>query len=321
MSYDPQDLGALVPPIATTGVTSPYRICVANHDELYTLAETPVASWHGEPFQAPTGTEQTVLRWLSARGYDYASGGLGIQLRVQVLARSTTAGAGGDVKLYGGSSTVTAAVSGSTFTTYTLTATPAAANEEWTLALAPGAGKVLEVCSMVAYWVAAAPGVRAYPSQWRQTVTANYGTQYPIHTELVARMLNGPVLIARDRPVCVFSHLWPYDVSGATFAKYAAWAAWGTVNNTEPAIVARGRIPSSDVRPRPYQVDYFLRTSDGTPGTIRIGATDFPVTADAFGSFTVELGPSDVDIIAQVDACGAGEWAYFETIQVWRMAP
>jgi len=323
VTYNPQDLGDLVPPIETivSGGSSPWRICVENHGELYTMAETPVASWHGEPLQSPTGSEQTVLRWLSARGYDYAVGGLGIQLRVEVRVRSTTAGAAGDVKLYGGTATVTSAVVGSSFATHTLTATPAAGNEEWTLALAPSSGKVLEVCSMVAYWVAAAPGVRAYPSEWRQTLTANRLSNVPVHTELVGRLLNGPVLIARDRPVCVFSHLWPFDVSGATFAKYAAWAAWGTVNNTEPAIVARGRIPSSDVRPRPYQVDYFLRTSDGTPGTIRIGATEFPVTADVWGSFTVELGPSDVDITAQVDACGAGEWAYFETIQVWRMAP
>jgi hypothetical protein len=178
MSYTPQNLTGLVPPIETLATvgSSPLRVCVENHNELYTLSETPVAGWAGGPIASPTGTELSVLRWLSARGYDYASGGLGIQLRVKVIARSTTAGAGGDLKLYGGSSTVTAAVSGSTFATYTLTATPAAANEEWTLALAPGAGKVLEVCSMVAYWVAAAPGVRAYPSQWRQTVTANYGT-------------------------------------------------------------------------------------------------------------------------------------------------
>jgi hypothetical protein len=321
MSYDPQDLEALVPPIQTAGVTSPWRICIANHDELYTLAETPVASWHGEPLVSPVGVEQDMLRFRSARGYDYLVGGQGIQLRVQVIAYSTTAGLGGDLKLYGGASTTSVSVSGTAPALYTLTATPDSSDDIWTLALAPAATKELVIISMVAFWVAATPGTRAYPSGWRQTVVANASTQYPVHTELAARLLNGPVFIARDRPVCVFSHLWPVDVSGGSFSKYGSWAAWGVVGNTEPVIAARGRIPSSDVRTRPYLVDYFLRTSNGTGGTLRIGATDYPVTADTWGSLQVELGPSDVDITASIDACGAGKWAYFETIQVWRMAP
>ena len=323
MSYTPQDLTGLVPPIETLATvgSSPLRVCAENHNELYTLSETPVAGWAGGPIASPTGTELSVLRWLSARGYDYASGGLGIQLRVKVIARSTTAGAGGDLKLYGGASTVTAAVSGSTFATYTLTATPAAANEEWTLALAPGAGKVLEVCSMVAYWVAAAPGVRAYPSEWRQTLSANRSSNAPVHTELAARLLNGPVLIARDRPACVFSHLSQFDMLTPSFAKLTGWDAWGAQNNTDPTIVGRGRIPSADVRPRPYQVDYFLRSSNSTGGTIRIGASEYAVTANAWGSFQVDLGPGDADVVAKVDACGVGDFAYFETVQAWRMAP
>jgi hypothetical protein len=324
MTYTPQNLGDLVPPVETlaTPGSSPYRICVENHNELYTLAETQVAAWQGEPFASPTGTEQTVLRFLSRGGHDALSGGLGIQLRVEVIARSTTAGAGGDVKLYGGTSTVSAAVSGASFAVYTVTATPAASDEEWTLSLSPGAGKVLELCSMVAYWVAAAPGVRAYPSEWRQTLAANRLTSATINTEVAGRLLAGPVRIARDRPACVFSHLYPYDVSGATFAKAGAWAAWGTVNNTEPVIAARGRIPSSDVQPRPYVVDYYLRSSGSiTGGSIRVGATEFPVLADNWGSFQVELGPADVDITAKIDACGVGDWAYFEAIQVWRTAP
>jgi hypothetical protein len=321
MSYDPQDLGALVPPIETLGATSPWRICIENHDELYTLAETPVASWHGEPLVSPVGVEQNMLRFRSARGADYLSGGQGIQLRVQVIAYATTAGAGGNVKLYGGASMVSVAVSGTTPTMYTLTATPDSSDDVWVLALAPAAGKELAIISMVAFWVAATPGTRAYPSGWRQTVPANASTNYPVHTELVARLLNGPVLIARDRPVCVFSHLAPYDDRGRTFGKYGSWAAWGAVGNTEPTIVARGRIPASDVRTRPYLVEYFLRTSDGTNGTLRIGATEYGVTADTWGSLQVELGPSDVDLTASVEACGSGEFAYFETIQVWRMSP
>jgi len=64
-----------------------------------------------------------------------------------------------------------------------------------------------------------------------------------------------------------------------------------------------------------------MRSSNGTPGTLRIGAAEYSVTADNWGSLQVELGPSDVDLTALVDACGVGEWAYFETVQVWRMAP
>jgi hypothetical protein len=323
MTYTPQDLTDLVPPIETLASAgrNAWRLCLENHNEVYSVAETPVAAWHGAPIVSPTSSELTVFRFVSRHGYDAEVSGLGIQLRVEVLARSTTAGPGGNLWLYGGTSVASAAVSDTTFAAYTLTATPAAGNEEWTLSLGPGIGKVLEVCSVVAYWVAAAPGVRAYPSGFRQSAALSYAENATINTELAGRLLNGPVFIARDRPACVFSHLHQYDISGATFSKTSGWAAWGVYANTQPVVAGRGRIPASDVRQRTYLVDYFLRSSGSiTGGVIRVGATEFPVLADAWGSFEVELGPADVDVTASIDACGAGEWAYYETIQAWRMA-
>jgi hypothetical protein len=324
MSYQPQNLESLVPPVETfaPSTNTPWGLCVVNHNQLFYLYEPPVASWHGEPLASSAGIELSVLRFLSRRGYDYAVGGVGLQLRVEVIARSTTGGAAGDLKLYGGSSTVTAAVSGSTFTTYTLTATPAAGNEEWTLALAPGTGKVLEVCSMVAYWVSSFPTSRAYPSEWRQAPAQLRNSDVPIHTEVAGRLLNGPVLIARDRPACVFSHLRQYNMAAPVFSKTLGWSRWGVQDNDKAQIVGRGRIPIADVRTRPFLVDYYLRSSGSIAGGIlRIGGAEFAVSADAWGSFEVDLGRADADVTATIDACGAGEWAYFETIQVWRMAP
>jgi hypothetical protein len=324
MSYQPQDLDQLVPPVQTfaPSTNTPWGLAVINHNQLFYDYEPSVASWHGEPVDTIAGTERSVFRFRSSRGHDHAVAGSGIQLRVEIIARSTTVGAGGDIKLYGGSSTVTAAVSGSTFATYTLTATPAAANEEWTLALAPGAGKVLEVCSMVAYWVASFPDNRAYPSEWRQAPAQLRFENVPIHTEVAARLLNGPVLIARDRPSCVFCHLREYNLSAPAFTKSQGWSAWGIQDSVKPQIVGRGRIPIADVRTRPFFVEYFLRSSGSIAGgLIRIGGTEVSVQADAWGGFQIDLGRADADITATIDACGAGEWAYFETIQVWRMAP
>ena len=324
MTYQPQDLEGLVPPIATVSVPdSPYHLCVDNHVELYSLAELPVASWCGEPLQCDPGVERAVLRFRSARGYDHqlTVSGAGIRLRVEVIARATTAGAGGDLKLSGGLATVTTPVAGTGPLVYTLTAYPDSDHDEWTLALAPAAGKVLEIQSIVAYWVSATPTARAFPSQWRLTVASQRQTNAPVHTELAARLLNGPVLIARDRPACVFSHLFPMNSTGGAFAKYGRWSAFGIVDNVEPAIVGRGRIPAADVRPRPYLVEYYLRSSNGTAGALRVGGAEYPVTANAWGSFQVDVAPADVDLVAKIEACGLGDYAYYETIQVWRMSP
>jgi hypothetical protein len=322
MTYTPQYLNQLVPPIATElsfPNESAYRVAIANHNELYGLAELSVASWHGV-ILGPANSNTSALRWRSRRGADRLDGGYGIELRVEVAARSVTGDLAGALRLSGGVASVGSDVTGSTYAVYTLTATPNSTDDEWLLRLETLAGQEIEIASMVAYWVAAAPGVHAYPSEWRQAPSTVYGNEYPVHTEVAARLLNGPVLIARDRPVCVLCHLHQASLSGPTFSKIGGWVAWGVSANTVPVIVGRGRIPAADVRSRTYQVQYFLRSSNGTGGSIRVGATETPVTAGAVGAFELELGAADVDVTASINACGPGEWAYFESIQVWRVA-
>lgn len=323
MTYTPQDLRALVPPIDPR--TAGWQTVLANHDDLFDLYEPTVAQYAAKPFATTvTGSDQTLFRFVSARGHDYAVSPalLGLELKVEALVRRTNAGAAAaDFKLKGGAATVLVAVTATTWTQVSLTARPASADEIWDLAAKVDTADTLEIQSWVAYWVATLPGSRQYPSGFRQLSTAQWDVVgAPISTELAARVLNGPVLIAKDRPVCVFSHFWRYDTDGSSFGKTSATAAWGLDNSTEFMRVGRGRIPGCDLRARKFVVTYFMRASSGsTKGYLTIGAETHDVTANAGGSFELVLGPTDVDIVAHMDAVGAG-WAYFERVQVWRQA-
>lgn len=328
MTYVPQYLSNLVPPIATT-TGAAWQRARANHDQVWATYEPPVAQWAGMPFFTKTvGADEDLFRFRSQNGDDYATGAplRGIQLRVEVFARRTNGAVlAGQVSLKGGAATVSASISALTFTKLTLTATPANADEEWTVSALAAVGDTVEICALVAYWQpTSAPGSRAYPSGFRTAEAAWDGTDWAISTELAARLLDGPVCIAKDRPACVFSHLWRSNSDDSSFSKMPWLAqdliAWGVSDSTERTMCGRGRIPRADTRSRRYVVTYYLRSSVAATGAIGIGASSFPVTANAWGSFNLELGAVDVDITASVDAVGPGEWAYFESVQVWRQA-
>ena len=247
-------------------------------------------------------------------------------MRVELMARRTNGAASpAVVRLAGGAATVQTNLTSTTFTKLTLTATPATDDEEWTIGALAAAGDSIEISGLVAYWQpTATPGTRFYPSGFRQAESTWDTTDLPISTELAARLLDGPVCIAKDRPVCVFCHLWKADTDDGSFSKAAGLVqdltAWGVADSTQQVMVGRGRIPRADIRSRPYIVTYFLRSSGTASGTITIGASSYAVQADAWGSFQIELGPIDADITASVSATGVGEWAYFESVQVWRQA-
>ena len=325
MSYSPQYLSNLIPPIPTKMASgSGWQRVRANHGQLFRYYEPTVAQWAGNPLETlTTGASEDLLRFRSRNGADFAVGGVGLQLRVDVMARRTNGAAAAAVlSLAGGTALVSANVSGITFAKVTLTATPTSDDEEWTITGLASAGDSLEVASMVAYWVSTAPGNRAYASGFRQAESYWDKDDVAVSTELAARLLNGPIAIAKDRPACVFSHLWRVNATASAFTKYGDvdYSAWGTEEATEAVVVGQGRIPCSDIRPRPFIVTYYLRSSASSTGTIRIGAAVFAVTANNWQAFQVDLPPVDVDIVATVNSQAAGEWAYFESVQVWRQA-
>lgn len=322
MTYVPQDLRDLVPPIPAAPTTGAWRQVLGNHNDMFQAYEPTVAQYAAKPFATTTtGADETLFRFVSARGHDYAVGGVGLQLRLEALVRRTNAGAAAaDVKLKGGAATVLVAVTSTTWTQVTLTAAPASADEVWDIAAKVDTGDTLEIQSWVAYWVPTAPGTRLYPSGFRQVGSYWAASNQAVSTELAARVLNGPVLVAKDRPVCVFSHFWRYDTDGSSYGKTSATAAWGLDNSTDYTRVGYGRVPGCDLRTRRFVVTYYLRASSGSiKGYLTVGAQTHEVTANAAGSFELELGPADVDIVAHIDAVSTG-WAYFERIQVWRQA-
>lgn len=324
MSYQPQYLSNLVPPIPTKLPSlSAWQRVRGNHGQLFRYYEPTVAQWAGDPLQSSSGLDENLLRFRSRNGADFAVGGVGLQLRVDIVARRVgSSGLPSVLSVSGGAALVQTNVTSATFAVHTLTATPAIDDEEWTINGLAGAGDTLEVGSMVAYWVATAPGTRAYPSGFRQAETAWNKDDIAVSTEFAARLLNGPVAIAKDRPACVFSHLWRASTTSSDFTKYGDvdYSAWGVEEASETVMVGAGRIPACDIRPRPFVVTYYLRSSASSTGSIRIGAAVYPVTANGWQAFQLDLPPVDVDIIATVDAQGVGEWAYFESVQVWRQA-
>jgi hypothetical protein len=327
MTYTPQYLSNLVPPIATTTGGAWQRVR-ANHDQVWIAYEPPVAQWAGISFFTTTFDEENMFRFRSRNGADYATGtpARGLQLRVELLVkRANGALLPGIVRLKGGVATVSGTVTATSYTKLMLTATPANDDEEWTISAQASAGDTVEICAMVAYWQpTSSTGPRTYPSGFRRAESDWDTTDRPISTELAGRLLDGPVCVAKDRPACVFSHLWRANTTDSSFSKnpfmFQDVVAWGVADATYRVLVGRGRIPRADIRSRPYIVTYFLRSSGTASGEIAIGASSYPVQADAWGSFQVELGPVDVDITATINAVGAGEWAYFESVQVWRQA-
>lgn len=323
MTYTPQTLTGLVPPIparATVGVSAWQKV-LANHNDMFTAYEPTVAQWAGKPFETLTTlADETFFRFTSERGADYAVGGVGLSLRVEVFARRTNGGALPSVLTLGGGAAVASVnVVATTMTKHTLTATPANSFATWTLSGLAAALDVLEVGSWVAYWVASAPGTRSYPSGFRQITSFWNAANRAVSTEVTARALNGPVLVARDRPVCVFSHFWRADSDGSSFGKTQERSAWGvSVSDLLSQVVGRGRIPRCDARPRRMVVTYYMRASSAAiRGYLTIGADVHEVTPNTAGAFEVQLGPGDVDITATVGFVGA-LWAYFERVQVWR---
>lgn len=327
MTYNPQVLNTLLPPINTTAGGGWQKVR-ANHNEVWIAYEPLIAQWAGSPFFTTTaGAVENMFRFRSRNGADFATGSplRGLQMRVELMARRTNGGAlTAVVSLAGGATTVQVNLTSTTFTKLTLTATPANDDEEWTIGALAALNDSVEISGLVAYWQpTTSPGTRAYPAGFRQAENQWDATNTPISTELVARLLDGPVCIAKDRPVCVFCHLWKADTDDGSFVKGSQvqdLAAWGVADSTQQVMVGRGRIPRADIRSRPYIVTYFLRSSGTASGTITIGASSYPVQADAWGSFQVELGPIDVDITASISATSVGEWAYFESVQVWRQA-
>lgn len=327
MTYTPQYLSNLIPPIATTSGSAWQRVR-ANHDEVWIAYEPPVAQWAGIAFFTTTYAEENMFRFRSRNGADYAIGtpARGLELRVELLVkRANGALLPAAISLKGGVATVTGNVTATSYTKLTLTAIPANSDEEWTISATPATGDTVEICAMVAYWQpTSSTGSRTYPSGFRRAESDWDTTDRPVSTELAGRLLDGPVCIAKDRPACVFCHLWRADTTDSSFFKSSHYfqypAAWGVADSTYPVMIGQGRIPRADIRSRPYVVTYYLRSSTSATGTIAIGASSYPVTANAWGSFQVEIGPVDIDIMASVDAVGAGEWAYFESVQVWRQA-
>lgn len=327
MTYTPQYLSNLVPPIATTTGGAWQRVR-ANHDQVWIAYEPPVAQWAGISFFTTSTSAEDMFRFVSRNGADYATGTppRGLQLRVELLVKRTNGAAlPGVVSLLGGAATVSGNVTATSYTKLTLTATPATSDETWTIQAQAAAGDTVEICAMVAYWQpTSSTGPRTYPSGFRRAESDWDTTDRPISTELAGRLLDGPVCVAKDRPACVFSHLWRANTDDGSFSKsifmFQDVVAWGVADATYRVQVGRGRIPRADIRSRPYVVTYFLRSSTSATGSIAIGASTYPVTANGWGSFQVELGPVDVDITASVDAVGAGQWAYFESVQVWRQA-
>lgn len=316
MAYVPQTLRDFRPPIPTDGVG--YDLLWDNHDELYETYTGVIAQHSEKPTAFTTTTEVDSWRFTSRGGADYGASA-GLKLRLTILVATTNTG--GTVRLKGGAATITQAVTGG-LTAYTMDATPNAANDTWIISLqcnvhSPAAS--ITVHAWTAEWLPVLDGT-PFPSGFRRGDALWQTADYPVHTEGFGRLIRGPSAIARDRPVCVFNHFARIGINISGLGKTGFEQYWGAYNQAFQDTVGRGRIPRVDIRPRPYRVDWYMRSSGSSTGQILIGGRSIAVsTPNAWGTTTLEFTQGDHEIRAAILPL-ASTYAYFEAIQVWRQA-
>jgi hypothetical protein len=311
MAYVPIPLTFFVPPIDANGAA--YEQEWLNHDELYDLYEGAVASHGAVAVAYSSASEADAWRFTSRGGADSAQN---LQLRLTVLAEAT--GDGGTVKLVGGTSPVSVLCTGG-LAEYTIDATPAAANEQWTITLQAEVGGTVKVWAWTAHWLPAASSA-AYASGWRAGWSGWYADDVAVHTEGIARLVGGPSRIARDRPICIFAHFARIGINISGFSKVGFEEYWGTYDRDFQEVVGIGRIPRADIRPRTYRVDWYLRATGAATAQLTIGGQAIDIaTPNAWGTATFSLSQGDHPLYASVMPA-TGQQAYFEAIQIWRQA-
>ncbi len=310
MTYNPApDPAAFRPGI--TGDTDLYgTYLVPNHDEVYAAYTPPIVDAPSRGITIAAGsTNAEALVWRIRGNRDL--------LTVRTRFRCTTTGGAASARVSIGGAGATSAPSG-VEAWYTHNVTPLQGGVvDCGLTFTTGGGVSVDLARAQCYLVGAAPAAGRRPSGFARGYSDHYVANAAVASEHVSRYKNGPVHIARDRPVPVFEHITQPTTTGAK-----SLSAWQSFNSVGQDLVGRGSVPFCEDGTRPYVLDiYSVQDNGGGEFTLSIGAWSQRFTTPGIkGWNTVELelprGPHEVRCSVKP---GASNQLRVATVQLWRM--
>lgn len=300
------------------GSGSGWSTLADNHDEVYRLHAPPVLC------ESVNVTVNTTMRGGAAAAEAYADD---LLWRIRdnadlcdvvcwVRVKATTGA--GDIRFTVGSDTATIAVDSDTYRWIPITVTPTSSGlQECSIETKVDTGSTDEIhidgiaCHIAHPLPAAGVLTSGYAQSAGQLETSNQ----PIASEHVERVVNGPRLLAADRPHVLFTHL-VYLASSVTARTETLW---GTYNTTDWARVGRFMLPAaSGSEPRNVTIDWYVSEStSGYAGKLQIGSTVVDFTTTGWNTTTIEVGRDWLMGTVHI-APGASNAVAVRTMQIWR---
>ena len=313
MAYIPIDPEDFTPPFGASG--DPYGQTWKNHGEVIDAYEQHLATC-GQA-TATSGATALVFRF-KARG----GAGLG---DITVTLRADPNGSTFDMVLAdsGATCTATTSVTGAAVGTHTVSVTPTVADTDYTLTFTRTAGATnLEIAGWLA--VSEAPATITDVPNLVPEAPGNYwqASTFPVSTEHMERLLNGPPALALDRPHCLFSHIAP-DTALATVKATPDFQYWGmqaaSATANQYTLAGFGGFELTDPRPRTLTVDAYIAADDvvNSEVELRIGGWSWKPAVSGWSRTTVTLAPGWLDVAATVSSDDT-EAAVWQTLQIWR---
>lgn len=220
----------------------------------------------------------------------------------------------GTIKCVVGAASTDQAVTGAQ-SWYTVDVTPLVADPDCELlAKVTSGGHSLEVTALQVYL---APAAGSDVTGWvdvDETVWAT--TDSPIPSRVVEDLLNGVVLVARDRPFCIFSRV--ADVQATVSGKTVE--AWGVDNSDAWQVAGRAFLGQrNNLAPRgTCRLDAYVTRTGTADISIAVGAARWEFTASSDGWYTSTIQLDTGAPIVVSAAPGASDEVAVRTLQIWR---
>lgn len=303
--YDPNDHDSGAPMAGNANFWATARGLWENHEAVYATSAPPILT--SARVMTGTNVSEAWKRWRLRGNRDLHP--------MRWRGHLTPSGGTPTVTVSVGTASTTSNVSGTGW--LDVDVTPVAAEvQDCLLSMSAGVGVTLTLASAAVRLVPSARVARQ-ASGWIGDDEVTDADDFPVCVEHVDRLERGPLLIARDRPLCVFDIAPKIDTTMG--AKNVA--EWVGGNTTSTDIMGRGLMPRVDERPRRYVIDAYVARVGSADAAVTIGVGAFRWEVPALGSWQsveVVLPAEDHDVVASV-AADVGTWCQVQGLQIWRM--
>jgi hypothetical protein len=235
-------------------------------------------------------------------------------IRLRVYARATTGT--GTVRLLSDANSNDVTINTAGFSWFTVDVTPTAADSECAISVrVTSGGHSMDIGAVQAYLV---PASGADVTGWVGVKSSVWGVaDAQVPSRVVEDLLNGVVLVARDRPFCLTSRV--SDTLVAVSGKTAE--AWGASNSASWQTVGRLAMPMPLAGSQQCTLDAYVTRSGGT-ATVEIGVGaalrwQFSAAADGWYTTTLRVPESPSQVYASIIS-GVGNDAAIRSFQIHR---